>query len=565
MRTSGIQHCAPPPAWRGRMLPRLVLIAAFLASYSWAPGAPIFSVKDFGASGLKSQDASPAIQKAIDACAAKREGTVFFPPGEYTSGTLRLRSHIRIELAEGATLFASTEPAAFRFETISVQAALFFGDQIENVTIEGQGTIHGQAEYEWREDDFERTFSHKESMIKLGKPLWRTFPKGFPQRTLFPRLAWIGRSKDIRFNGLKWIHSPSWAINLYACERVTFDGLYVHSSLKEGVWADGIDLDGCQDITIANCRIETGDDCIVFISSNVWGPILPCENITVSNCVLSSASAGVKFSEGNWNGIRNIRVTDSVLTNVNRGFVFSTTQGGAISNVVLSNLTIYCNRFDWFWAGDGQPFHFRITRLSEFTREAPKPGELPPGAIRDVTIRNVIAHGKGTSRIHGHAENWIDGLTMEKVKLTLSTDPAAHFDYADHALDVRRARNVTIRGLEVNWGTPNFPAWQSALFTEEIENLTVDQFTGAGHSRSNSPALVLQNVRRAIVTRAKAREGAWLFLKAGGPRTSRIEIRDGDFSQAMTPFEFGTNLANGEILLEGNLMPRAASPAAQPK
>jgi len=542
-----------------------VLIVALLVSHSCVLAAPIFNVKDFGASGIKSDDARPAIQKAIDACAAIRDGTVLLPAGEYTSGTLRLRSHIRIELAEGATLFASTNPAAFAFETVSVQAALFFGDRIENVTIEGNGTIHGQAEYDWREDDYERTFSHKESMIKLGKRLWRTFPKGFPQRTLFPRLAWIGRSKDIRFNGLKWIHSPSWAINLYACERVKFDGLYVHSSLKEGVWADGIDLDGCKDITITNCRIETGDDCIVFISSNVWGPILPCENITVSNCVLSSASAGVKFSEGNWNGIRNIRVTDSMLTNVNRGFVFSTTQGGDISNVLLSNLTIHCNRFDWFWAGDGQPFHFRITRLSEFTKEAPKPDERPPGAIRNVTIRNVIAHGKGTSRIHGHAENWIEGLTFENVKFTLSTDPAVHFDYADHALDLRRARNVAIRGLEVEWGTPSFPAWQSALFTEDVENISVDRFMGSGHSTSNSPALVLQNVQRAVITRAQAQEGTSLFLKASGPRTSRIQIRDSDFTQATTPFLFDTNVASREIQLENNLMPPATNPGAKPK
>jgi len=52
-----------------------------------------------------------------------------------------------------------------------------------------------------------------------------------------------------------------------------------------------------------------------------------------------------------------VRVSDCVLTNVNRGFVFySTTQGGDISNVVLSRLTIYCNRFDWFGPVMDSPF-----------------------------------------------------------------------------------------------------------------------------------------------------------------------------------------------------------------
>src|SRR5205823_3120174 len=113
----------------------------------------------------------------------------------------------------------------------------------------------------------------------------------------------------------------------------------------------------------------------------------PCENIEVTNCRLSSASAGVKFSEGNRSGVRKILVHNTVLTNVNRGFIFGTTLGGSISDVALSDLTIHCNRFDWFWAGDGQPFQFRITRLSEFNHEPAKPGEPPPGSIRNILIR----------------------------------------------------------------------------------------------------------------------------------------------------------------------------------
>lgn len=136
--------------------------------------------------------------------------------------------------------------------------------------------------------------------------------------------------------------------------------------------------------------------------------------------------------------------------------VFSTTQGGDISDVVLSDLTIHCNRFDWFWAGDGQPFFFRITRLSEFTKEPAKPGERPPGTIRNITIRNVIAHAKGTSRFYGHAESWLDGLSLENVRLSMAADPTAPFDYADHALEFRRVRNLKMKSVEVSWENPRF-------------------------------------------------------------------------------------------------------------
>jgi len=529
-----------------------LLLALCFGSLPGLTEAAIFNVREYGATGKKSDDAREAIQKTIDACAAAKGGTVLFPPGDYTSGTLHLRSHVRIEIAAGATVFASTNPGAYQFKTISAQAALFFGDNLEGVKIEGEGTVDGQAEYDWREDDFENSFSHKESMIKLGKPLLRSFPKGFPQRQIFPRLVWIGNSKDIKFTGLKWLHSPSWTINLYACDQVQFKGLYIYSSLKEAVWADGIDLDGCKDVTISNCNIETGDDCIIFISSNVWGPVRPCENITVTGCRLSSASAGVKFSEGNWGGIRNVRVNDCVLTNVNRGFVFSTTQGGDISDVVLSNLTIHCNRFDWFWAGDGQPFYFRITRLSEFTRQPAKPGELPPGSIRNITIRDVTAHAKGTSLIHGHPESWLDGLRLENIKLTLSADPSAPFDYAVHALDFRRVKNLKIKGMEVSWKKPAPQSWKNALYLENTSSLEIDRFVGQGAPERDESVVVFNNVAEATLRRSRANENTPLFLQITGTRTREIQIEGNDFKRARVPYQIDASVPTGSVKIVDN-------------
>lgn len=47
---------------------------------------------------------------------------------------------------------------------------------------------------------------------------------------------------------------------------MVFDGLYIYTSLKEGVWADGIDLYGCKEVSIANCAVETGDDYVAISS-----------------------------------------------------------------------------------------------------------------------------------------------------------------------------------------------------------------------------------------------------------------------------------------------------------
>src|SRR5262245_44696397 len=109
--------------------------------------ASVCDVKKFGATGQKSEDARPAIQRAIDACG--KGGTVYFPPGQYTSGTLHLRSHLRLKFASGATLYADPDPKAYDCGTNISKAALLFGENLEDVIIDGQGLVDGQAQYQW--------------------------------------------------------------------------------------------------------------------------------------------------------------------------------------------------------------------------------------------------------------------------------------------------------------------------------------------------------------------------------------------------------------------------------
>ncbi|MCL4506630.1 MAG: glycosyl hydrolase family 28 protein, partial [Chloroflexi bacterium] len=114
--------------------------------------------------------------------------------------------------------------------------------------------------------------------------------------------------QDVQISGVSFSDSPTWTMHIFGCDRVVIDGVYVSTSLKAGVWADGIDPDGCRDVRISNCTIETGDDALVFYSGHTYGPARPCENITVTNCRLSSASSGLKFCDGNEKAIRNVTI-----------------------------------------------------------------------------------------------------------------------------------------------------------------------------------------------------------------------------------------------------------------
>lgn len=506
-------------------------LTLILLPASFAQTAPaIFNVRDFGAAGRKSDDARPAIQRAIDTCGAKGGGTVYLPPGEYMSGTLHLRSHVRLLIDSGATLFASLDSKAFD------KPSLLFGENLENVTIEGRGTLDGQAEYEWRlAGDFDDAYIRENALLmkSLGKPLLRSFPKGFPKEQMYPHLVVLLRCKDVRIAGLSFIRSRSWTINPYACERLTIDGVYIQSSLKEAVWADGIDPDGCKDVRIANSTIETGDDAIVFYSSNIWGPPLPCENITVTNCRISSASSALKFCDGNMNSIRRVTVDNTVITDSNRGIAFMVFDGGYVSDVVLSNLTIDCRRSAWFWWGDGDPLHFNIKRRSEVDG-VKRDHEPPAGAIRNVLIRNVVAHGQGSSRIDGHPDSWLDGVSIENLKLFVSNDPESALEKTTDAIAIRWARNLKLKDVEVNWEKPASAKWQSALRLEDAEDVELEGFRGRP-AAAGFPTVQFTNVDGAAVRNSKALPGTAAFLGVAGAKSRGIRLSGNDLGGAGVP------------------------------
>ena len=133
---------------------RALLRGAGTLAVPWLAGSPRLawgepaarSVRDHGARGDGKANDTAAIQAAIDAAPG---GVVVFPPGEYVSGTLRLRDHLTLRLSAGATLIASPDDTAFdpheklEYETFADREtsdftfALLQGRRVHGVTIAG--------------------------------------------------------------------------------------------------------------------------------------------------------------------------------------------------------------------------------------------------------------------------------------------------------------------------------------------------------------------------------------------------------------------------------------------
>ncbi|MCC7154595.1 MAG: glycoside hydrolase family 28 protein, partial [Bryobacterales bacterium] len=79
---------------------------------SLALSAAEFSVARYGAVGDGKTLATAAIQRAIDAAAA-RNGAVVFPKGIYFSGALFLKSGVEFRIDEGVELHAVEDDSAY--------------------------------------------------------------------------------------------------------------------------------------------------------------------------------------------------------------------------------------------------------------------------------------------------------------------------------------------------------------------------------------------------------------------------------------------------------------------
>jgi polygalacturonase len=109
---------------------------------------------------------SPAINRAIEDCAAMGGGTVEIPAGRYLCGTIELQSYVTLHLHPGAVLLGSEDIADYHgstrgcpwgwmgapealtaLNTTNPCPALILADRKTHVGITGAGTIDGQRSF----------------------------------------------------------------------------------------------------------------------------------------------------------------------------------------------------------------------------------------------------------------------------------------------------------------------------------------------------------------------------------------------------------------------------------
>ncbi len=139
-----------------RKIQQLSTLLAMTVSITMAgvtPGAfPVYNIKDYGAMGDNTTLNAKAIQTAIDQAAATGGGTVFFPPGDYVTGTIRLRDNVTVYLENGCTVWGSKDLNDYDTE----HKHLFYAKGAKNIVLCGQGAINGNGPSFWDKGRLER-------------------------------------------------------------------------------------------------------------------------------------------------------------------------------------------------------------------------------------------------------------------------------------------------------------------------------------------------------------------------------------------------------------------------
>ena len=369
-------------------LPVLVLCAAVHAAS--------FNVREFGAKADKTVNDQAAIQAAVDACAQAGGGTICFPPGEYLSGAIRLKSHVAVHLEAGAILWSSPDPAHYDNPGRGI---LFNAAQAEDISITGPGVLHGQGE----------TDLGRRPGVKDERPAFRT------------GILLFEECRDITLRQLTILYSDAWTLHLKQCDTVLIDGVTIRNNFYR-VNSDGIDPNSCKNVRIANCHITAGDDCIVLKSTTE----APCENVVVTNCILESIATALKLGTESLGDFRDVHFSNCVIRNASVGLGFYLKDGATMERVTFSNISI--EEADPVAVG-----HVVYPIFMDIERRHP---DSPVGRIRDVIFRDIQVRGGSGALIQGMPESPIENLTLQNI--TFRVDRADTYDGRKKAVGGRR-------------------------------------------------------------------------------------------------------------------------------
>jgi polygalacturonase len=479
-----------------------------------------FNVRKFGAAGDGRKLDSPAINKAIDACAKSGGGTVLIPAGTYLSGSIHLQSNIHLLIDAGATILGAPQTlnAYDKIEAYSFGGyqdgghcyfhnSLIWGENLTNVFITGHGMINGGGLVRWdRALNVLCGFTNAPS-LPLPTNADATLPppdEEEPPLSAQPdyNVTRLGNKaialklcRNVLIRDVTIFHGGHFAILVTGCDNLTVDNVTMDTD------RDGIDIDCCRNTTVSNCRINSpNDDGLCPKSSFALGKNVITENLTIVNCQVSGFEEGtlldgtmkpgrgnktgrIKFGTEASGGFRNCTVANCTFRDC-RGLALEEVDGGIMENITINNIAMM----------DMVQYPIYITTGNRNRG----PNVATHSRMRNILISNVIATGidpMSGIQITGLPEQPIEGVRLENIRLEFKgggtkanallvppelenvkgryPEPRRVGVMPAYGVFARHVKGLELANVSVSFMTDDF---RPALVCADVDGLEVDNF-----------------------------------------------------------------------------------------
>ena len=303
------------------------------------------------------KDDSERIQNAVDRISLAGGGRVILTSGSYLSGTVCLKDGVTLYLERGAILLGSGRIEDYPdnetcFEDAVGQKrgrALLYAGNSSRIGIEGEGIICGRGE---------------------------CFPPEHPDHLIRPFLIRFTGCRNVTVRGVSLWRSAAWCLHLLDCEEVRIEDVDIVNRCNKN--NDGIDIDGCRNVKVSGCRIDSGDDALCLKTTTRR----PCRGIRISDCLMTTDWAAFKIGTESAGDFEDIELSDCTFFDGNGcGIKIVPVDGGNVDGVSIHDIRmIHCTGPIFLASGRRMRSYF-----------ANEEGAKMPGTIRNVRISRVEA------------------------------------------------------------------------------------------------------------------------------------------------------------------------------
>lgn len=507
-------------------------------------GRLVFNIVDYGARRDALAPATAAFQRAIAAARAAGGGTIYVPPGRYSSGPIELFSNMTLDVDAGATIAFPVAALPFTWSRyLGVEALvpmpLVGGHDVENVTVTGRGTLTTGDYEQWRQaypaayQDYLRanqgrvstggdaTHSangpHWDQLLRVleagRRPTNAEYRAAAPE--LRPSFICFQHARNVLVQDIRIVGAPMFVVHLLYSDYATVRNVMIET--YPGPHANGIVVDSSRFVRVSGCYVDTGDDGIVIKAGKDADGLRvnrPSEDIVITNCTVHHAHGAVVIGSETAGSIRNVTASNVVAVDTENGIRIKSRRGrgGVVEDVRFDGWTMrhvgtgIVVTSHYVMGGEG------ATRPQPVSRGTP--------VFRDIAISDVTIDGaRRVAEIDWLPEKPIEGLRIVDVVGSGGT-----------GLSARHTDALELHDLQVN------AAAGPAFAIADATNLELDDVTTRQPYR-DAPVVQLTRCPGAILRGSRAFPGTAVFLATGPGELSSVHLVDNVLDNARTPAE----------------------------